>query len=294
MQHLPVLLREVIEHLDPSPGDVILDGTCGGGGHSQEILEKIIPDGKLIAVDADPEAIKRVKNKFEGFGGSVKFINRNFRHIESILEEAGVKKLNGAVFDLGFSSFQIDSGHKGFSFLREGPLDMRFDQTQGITAKEVVNTFTREELAEVIRNFGEERHAKLVANAICSERRRSPLRTTSDLVDIASRALGRKYYRQRLHPAARTFQALRIFVNDELGALEEAIERTVKMLTPGARICVISFHSLEDRIVKHMFRDYAREGKVESITKKPICPGKDEVKANPRARSSKLRVAEKI
>ncbi|MBD3426220.1 MAG: 16S rRNA (cytosine(1402)-N(4))-methyltransferase RsmH [Candidatus Omnitrophica bacterium] len=289
--HLPVLVREVIGNLSPEPGDVIFDGTLGGGGHAREIIKRIAPGGRLIGVDRDPEAVDRI---IQIFGDRGIFVNDDFRNVDRILTEVGVEKIDGAVFDLGLSSYQIDDQRRGFSFLKDGPLDMRFDKRQSLSAEKVVNEFGKEELAEIISKYGEERHARIVARAICSERRKKRISTTGDLVDVIRRAVGRKYTRQRIHPAARTFQAIRIFVNEELVSVEEGVGKTLTFLSPGARICVISFHSLEDRIVKNIFRDSARAGELRRVNKKPIRPGREEVAANPRSRSAKLRVAEKI
>jgi 16S rRNA (cytosine1402-N4)-methyltransferase len=287
-------LGEVIENLKLEAGDVIFDGTLGGGGHSFEILRRIVPGGRLIGVDRDPEAVERARKALESYAGNVELINDDFRAIDLILKKVGEEKIDGALFDLGISSFQIDESERGFSFLRDGPLDMRFDASGGISARDVVNGFGEEEIADIVRDYGEERHAKLVARAICAERKRKRINTTGDLVDVIRRAVGRKYTRQRIHPAARTFQALRIFVNDELGSVEDGIKKTITYLRPGARICVISFHSLEDRIVKNIYRATARSGTLAIINKKPICPGGDEVRKNPRSRSAKLRVAERV
>ncbi|MBD3379283.1 MAG: 16S rRNA (cytosine(1402)-N(4))-methyltransferase RsmH [Candidatus Omnitrophica bacterium] len=288
------MLDEVMEFLSPSPGDVILDGTCGGGGHSGEIFKRIMPGGKLIAVDADPEAVDRVRSSLGSCGNSVVFVNRNFRDIKGILEEAGEQRLDGALFDLGMSSYQVDDPSRGFSFLREGPLDMRFDAERGISAEEAVNTFSRWKLEEIIREYGEERHAGLAAKSIVEARRKERISSTAELSEVIEKALGRKYARQKLHPAARTFQALRIYVNDELDAVEEGLSGATDRLRPGGRICVISFHSLEDRIAKNIFRNAARDGKVELLTKKPVVPGRKEVRENPRSRSSKLRAAKRL
>lgn len=292
--HLPVLFDEIISGLDPAPGDVVMDGTAGGGGHASEILRRITPGGKLIAVDRDPEAIERTRVRLTEVGGEVIYVNDNFRNVGSILAEAGVGTIDGAVFDLGVSSFQIDEGEKGFSFLKDGPLDMRFDPEIGLSAAEVVNRFSREELATIIRDYGEERHSRKVAEAICAARKRSRIRTTAELAEIIRGAIGGWYRDQRLHCAARTFQALRIFVNDELGAAEEGVKRAIEFLNPGGRICVISFHSLEDRIIKNIFRDAAKAGVLKLVTKKPIVPTQHEMIINPRSRSAKLRIAEKV
>ena len=292
--HFPVLLREIIDYLDPETGDVILDATLGGGGHAIEILKKILPGGKLIALDRDPEAIERARPRLEGFKDNITYINDDFRNIDGILVRAGEGRVDGAVFDLGISSFQIDDGGRGFSFLEEGPLDMRFDIRQRLSAGDVVNRFGKEELADIIKKYGEERHAGLLAGAIVEARKKKRIKTTKELSDIICRAIGRKYRRQRLHYAARTFQALRIYVNDELAAVEEGVGKTVFHLRPGSRICVISFHSLEDRIIKNIFRAMAKSGEIAILTKKPVRPGREEIRANPRSRSAKLRVAERM
>jgi len=290
--HFPVLLREVIELLDPGPGDVILDATVGGGGHAKEIIKRILPGGRLIAVDRDPEALERAR-KAIGEREEVIYTRGDFRQVHKIIETAGVGGIDGALFDLGISSYQVDEGGRGFSFNRDGPLDMRFDPKQRLSAREIVNRFGRRELADIIRSYGEERHAKIVAAAIVASRGKDPIETTTQLSKIIVSAVGRRYRNQKLHPAARTFQALRIYVNDELSAVEEAVKRAVPLLSPGGRICVISFHSLEDRIVKNLFRDMAKAGGISILTKKPIRPGSPEVSRNPRSRSAKLRAAER-
>ena len=292
--HFPVLLREVIDYLDPVPGDVILDATLGGGGHAVEILKKIVPGGRLIALDRDPEAVERGRQRLENFKDEVIFINDDFRNVDRVLKRAGIEGINGAIFDLGMSSFQVDDGRRGFSFLKDGPLDMRFNVSQKLSAADVVNRSGKEELADIIKRYGEEKHARLVAGAILAARRKKRIKTTGELADIILKAAGGKYRKQRLHPACRAFQALRIYVNDELAALEEAADKTVFYLRPGARMCVISFHSLEDRIVKNIFRGMAKRGEVTLVTRKPVTPGREEVRGNPRARSAKLRVAERV
>jgi 16S rRNA (cytosine1402-N4)-methyltransferase len=294
MEHVPVLLNEVIDLLNLKAGDVVMDATCGGGGHSEAILRKILPGGKLIAVDKDPEALARVRKRFERFGSAILYFNEDFRNVKKIIEESGIKCLDKAVFDLGMSTFQVDDGKRGFSFANDGPLDMRFDNRKGFTAKEIVNSLSYEELKDIIRDYGEERHAALVAKKICEARKRKPIQTTAELSGIIVEAVGRKYGREMLHPSVRTFQGLRIYVNDELGAASEGISKTIERLCPKGRICVISFHSLEDRIVKNIFRDGKKREELAIITKKPIVPTREEVQANPRSRSGKLRAAERI
>ena len=294
MAHLPVLLNEVIAGLDPRPGDVAVDATLGGGGHALEIIKRIIPGGKLVAIDRDGETLARTKEKLKEFSGSVTFVNDDFRNMDKILEKIGIEKIDRALFDLGMSSLQLDEAERGFSFLSDGPLDMRMDRKGGYSAGEVVNTLSSAELEKIIRDLGEERHAKLVAKAIYEARRKRSIATTGELREIIVKAVGHKYRGQKLHAAARTFQALRIYTNDELGAAEEGIMKTVRFLRQGGRVCVISFQSLEDRIVKNIFRDGAKSGELSLITKKPMTPEKEEVARNPRARSAKLRAAERI
>ena len=292
--HCPVLLEEVIGYLSPKQGDTVIDATLGGGGHSSEILKRILPDGKIIAVDRDKEAIERNAIKFREYKENIILVNEDFRDIDRIMEISGEKMVNGVIFDLGMSSFQVDDEERGFSFMKDGPLDMRYNPDKGLSAADVVNDFGKEEIEDIIRKYGEERHAKHLANVICSERRKNRIRTTKDLSDIIFKAVGRKYKRQRINPACRTFQGLRIFVNDELGAEEEALKGASRYLAPGGRMCVISFHSLEDRIAKNVFKDMAGRAEVSIITKKPVTPYRKETLENPRARSAKLRVVEKI
>ena len=292
--HLPVLLKEVIPYLNLKSGDLVVDGTLGGGGHAKEILKAISPGGKLIAIEKDPETIQRTRNELKELDSKITYINDDFRNIEKILEENKIASVDGAIFDLGISSFQIDEGDRGFSFLNNGPLDMRFNAKQELSAWEVVNKFSKTELADIIYRYGEERHSRFVAKAITDARRKKSIDTTEELTEVIEKSIGKRYARQRLHPAARTFQALRIYVNDELNSIEEAINSIIVYLRPGAKICVISFHSLEDRIIKHIFRQRAKDGDIKIITKKPICPTAEEIQGNSRSRSAKLRVAERI
>lgn len=292
--HLPVLLNEVIENLNLKPGDIILDATLGGGSHAKEILNKISPKGRLIAFDRDLEAIERVKKRLTERESQITFINKDFREAAGVLGDLKIDGIDGAMFDLGMSSFQIDDAGRGFSFLKDGPLDMRLDPSQDLSAKEVVNSFKEEELADIIYNYGEERYSRRIAHAICSFRKEKKIETTLELVSILQKCIGYKYRKQKLNPAVRTFQALRIYVNDELGSLEEALKGLVPHLKTGARLCVISFHSLEDRIVKIFFKALAKEGIGKIITKKPIVPTVEEIRVNSRSRSAKLRVLEKV
>ena len=284
----------MLSFLDPKPGDIVVDATLGGGGHSLEILKRILPGGKLIGIDRDIEAIERTRNIFRDKIENVILVNGNFGDLAKILNERKIGRIDGAVFDLGFSSFQVDDPSRGFSFLNEGPLDMRFDRLEGITAYDVVNSSGKEELSGIIKEYGEERHSKAIAAAIVTSRKNCKIRTTRELSKIIEEAVGKKYSNQRIHPSCRTFQAIRIHVNSEMASIEKGVEGALSVLSSGKRICVISFHSLEDRIVKNVFRRESKFKKAKIITKKPVVPGNFEIRNNPRARSAKLRVAEGV
>jgi len=288
------MINEAIGSLNLKSGQIVLDATVGGGGHAEEILKKIGPQGRLIGLDADREAIDIAANKLAGYAGSFKLINENFRKLDKVLSEEKVKQLDAALFDLGISSYQIESNTKGFSIRHDARLDMRMDARLDITAYDIVNRYRENDLAEIINTFGEERFYRKVARRIILERETKPIETTHELAEIVRRAVGFSYRKSKIDPATRTFQALRIAVNDELAAAQEGIKSAVSWLGIGARICVISFHSLEDRIVKRLFKAYAGLGILKVITKKPMTPQDAEVRENPRARSAKLRAAERI
>ncbi|MFW5998594.1 MAG: 16S rRNA (cytosine(1402)-N(4))-methyltransferase RsmH [Halanaerobiaceae bacterium] len=307
-EHKPVLLKETIEYLNCKKNGVYLDGTVGRGGHTQAILENVGDKGLVIGIDRDYEAIKKVRNKFKKYN-NCKFIQGNFINIEEILENINVKTIDGMLFDLGVSSPQLDNPERGFSYRKEGPLDMRMNQKQSLTAENIVNNYTRDELTKIIRKYGEERWASRIAEFIIKNRKRKKITTTTELVSIIKDAIPASARREGGHPARRTFQALRIATNDELNQLEKMLNNVINFLVPGGRICVISFHSLEDRIVKHTFRELNKDcvcppdfpicvcdkkSEVKIITKKPVQSSKEEIKNNPRARSAKLRVAEKL
>lgn len=292
--HEPVMVNEAIEKLSLKKGDIIFDGTCGAGGHDEAILKRILPGGRVIAVDKDRTAIEAAKQKLAGFKDNITFVHSDFRKLDTIIADNAQRLVNGAIFDLGVSSGHLDESKRGFSFRREGPLDMRMNQDQDLSACDVVNRLRRSDLEYIISHFGEERHAKLIARSIERAREKEPITTTGKLEEIIYKAVGRYYKGQKLHPAARTFQALRIYVNDELGALEKALDKLDKCIERGGRVCFISFHSLEDRIVKRAFKDLQRQGSFKIITKKPLRPQPEERKKNPRSRSAKLRVAERI
>jgi 16S rRNA (cytosine1402-N4)-methyltransferase len=300
---------EVIRLLAPKSGGVYVDGTVGGGGHSRRILESSSPDGILVGFDRDEEALRVAAERLARFGGRVRLFHRNFAELESSLNEAGIDAIDGLLLDLGVSSYQLDKGDRGFSFQKDAPLDMRMDSSSGETAEDLVNNLSEKELAGIIRNYGEERWAVRIAKRIVEARRTVPIKTTMQLVDIIKGSIPRAKWEERIHPATRTFQALRIAVNHELESLEKGLNEGTKMLRSGGRIAVISFHSLEDRIVKNVFRSFAKGcvcpksaplcvcGKVpllKVITGKPVLPGNEEIASNPRSRSAKLRVAEKL
>ncbi len=297
--HQSVLYEEVLQALAPHAGGyVAVDGTTGGGGHSYGLLERSSPDGRLIGLDADVGALERAAERLAPFEGRFRLVNVNFRHLAEVVHEVGVDLVDAVVLDLGLSSTQLDVSGRGFSFRFDEPLDMRMDPHTGDrTAAELLNEEREEELARIFREYGEEPRARRVARVVAEQRLRAPLERTGDFVRAITRALGPA--RGRIHPATRVFQAVRIAVNDELGALEEGLPGAVKVLKPGGRIAVISFHSLEDRIVKWRFREWAdeRDGRaplVQVLTRKPIVPSEQEQASNPRSRSAKLRVAERL
>ena len=304
--HKPVLLNEVIALLDPKEGGVYLDATVGGGGHAVELLKRIGPTGTLVGVDRDPEAIEHAGKRLASYGDRVRLRQGNFQDIRSILTEAGIHEIDGAVFDLGVSSRQLDAD-RGFSFSRDERLDMRMDPSEPTpTAADIVNQISEVELADVIRGYGEERYAGRVARSIVRAR---PIWTTREVADAVVAAVGGKYRDQDIHPATRTFQAIRIAVNRELEAVEVGVPSAVEMLKLGGRIAVISFHSLEDRIVKQVFRRLSGHCEcpprlpecrcgarqvLRVLTRKPVVASAEEIADNPRSRSAKLRCAERL
>lgn len=287
--HVPVLLNEVLEHLAPKSGETFIDGTLGDGGHAEGILERIAPNGVLLGIDLDHGAIERAGIRLARFGDHFIAERGNYRDLSAIAEKHGIRAVNGILLDLGISSAELEESGRGFSFQKDEPLDMRMGM-EGPTAAEIINSAPKDELARVIRLYGEERYADRIAEEIVRRRRRKRIMTTVDLVETIREAVPGSYERGRIHPATRTFQALRIAVNDELQGLREALPQTVRSLAPGGKIAVISFHSLEDRLVKHFFRD---SEELRIVTKKPIRPIQKEIIENPRARSAKLRVAER-
>jgi 16S rRNA (cytosine1402-N4)-methyltransferase len=290
------MLREVLDYLNLSPGKTIVDATLGIGGHSREILERIMPGGRLVGIDRDEESLKVARQRLVDFGDSCEFVHGNFVEIDSILKKLNINKIDGIVFDLGISSFQLDDPQRGFSFQEEGPLDMRLDRTSYISAYDLINNLNEEEISSMLWNFGQERWHNRIARILVSEREKQPISTTSQLSNIVLKAIPYRYRcrHYRIHPATRTFQAVRIAVNRELETLETAINKAIEFLNDRARICVISFHSLEDRIVKLSFRRFAAEGLINTITPKPLTPTLEEIGTNPSSRSAKFRVAERL
>lgn len=291
--HEPVLLKEVLNLLDPKPGEVVLDGTLGSGGHAQAILKRLGPKGRLIGIDQDPSAIQRARENLKMFP-HVEFIQENFTRLDQILTLLNLKTIDAVLLDVGFSTEQLEDAVRGFSFLTEGPLDMRMDAAGRVTARDLVNDLSQDELEKLFQTYGEERWSRRIARRICEERKKRLLETTTDLVKVIEMAVPRPFHFGPRHLAMRVFQALRIRVNDELGMLKAALPKALEALRPGGRIGVISFHSLEDRIVKQQFREWEKEGKVGLLTKKPIQPSEEEIGRNPRSRSAKLRGVEKI
>lgn len=296
MIHKTVMLKEVIEYLDPKQGQMFVDGTANGGGHTFALAEKVVPDGKVIAIEWDKDIFDNLKNKVEGseFKNNISVANDNYANLKDIISQNGVNNIDGIVLDLGFSSLHLESSGRGFSFQKDEPLDMRYNQGQELTAYEMVNGWPEEDIARILRDYGEERFSYKIAKTIYDQRKRGKISTTNDLVKVIERAVPAFYRRGKIHCATRTFQALRIAVNGELDNVESVLPQIVETLKSGGKVAIISFHSLEDRIVKNFFKDNAKEGKLKIITKKPIVASDEEMKENPRSRSAKLRVAEKI
>ena len=308
MAHIPVLLNEVIKFLEPKPGDVILDATIGGGGHAREILKRILPNGKLIGIDQDATLISNLKSlpADAAHQKNLILINGNFRNLDKLLEPlkisakggsaSGGKKLDAVLCDLGMNSLQLEESGRGFTFLKNEPLITTYKfpaSPDDLTAEKILNTWPEKDIAEVLFRWGEERYARRIAKKIIETRRKKSFKTTFELVEAILKSVPRRHY-YKINPATKTFQALRIAVNDELNALSEVLEKAWRLLVPGSRLVVISFHSLEDRIVKNFLKNKAKEGTAEVKTKKPIRPSIEEIRFNPKSRSAKLRAAIKI
>ena len=290
--HQPVMPAEVLRCLNPKPGAVIVDGTVGTGGHSLALLPRLLPNGTLLAIDRDRSTLALAQRRLSEFEPRVIFRHGDFRDLPAILQGEQLSQVDGLVLDLGMSSLHLDQPERGFSFSHEGPLDMRMDPEQGATAAELVNRTPAHELERLLTELGEERYARRIARRIADERRREPIRTTAQLARIVAAAVPPRGRYGRIHPATRVFQALRMAVNDELGALQAVLAALPELLAPGGRAVIISFHSLEDRLVKRAFAEGAREGRWTLLVKKPLTPSDSEVARNPRARSAKLRALE--
>lgn len=302
--HKSVLLNETIENLKIKEDGIYADLTLGKGGHSKEILKKLSPKGLLIGLDQDRDAIMAARENLKDFS-NVLYFNENFENIENVLDEAGFNRIDGALMDIGVSSYQIDNGDRGFSYMKDGPLDMRMNEENELTAKKIVNDYSLDELWEIFSQYGEERYSKTIAKAIVDYRKMHEINTTLQLRNIVMKSVNTN----EAHPEKRVFQALRIEVNRELEVLENTLEKIVDRLNKNGRLCVITFHSLEDRIVKNKFKEMSKkcicppdfpvcvcnhEKKVKLISKKPILPSKEELKVNSRSHSAKLRVCERV
>jgi len=307
-KHTSVLYEEVVENLNIKPDGIYVDGTLGGGGHSAGICQRLDGTGILIGIDRDQDALQAAEQNLQKYSCRKYFIQDNYENITHVLQQLNIEEIDGAVLDLGVSSFQLDNPERGFSYMNDGRLDMRMNVNDSLTAWQIVNQWSREELTEIIRKYGEEKWASRIAQFIVEHRKAQPIQTTFQLVDIIKAAIPASARREGPHPAKRTFQAIRIAVNDELGQLERAIDRFIDVLRSDGRLCIITFHSLEDHIVKEVFRKRLhpctcpkelpvcvcdKEMDVVKVTGKPILPGKQEIENNPRARSAKLRVIQK-
>lgn len=307
--HISVMAEEVLRFLAPRPGGCYLDGTLGGGGHAALIAEQCLPGGTLIGIDRDQEALAAAGERLATFGEGIRLVQGDFARLSDHLAGLGIAGLDGFILDLGVSSHQLDSGARGFSFQQDAPLDMRMDTASGDTAADLVNDLPEQELERIIREYGEERWAKRVAAFIVKARTEARIEGTLQLVDIIKGAIPKAKWEERLHPATRTFQGLRIAVNHELESLEQGLRDALDLLKPGGRGVVISFHSLEDRIVKHIFREYAggctcprqlpvcacgNRPRIRVLTTRPVMAGREELEINPRSRSAKLRAIEKL
>ncbi len=308
-RHTPVLLDQCIENLNIRPDGIYVDGTLGGGGHSFHICERLSEQGMLIGIDRDRDALEAAEKRLRGFSCRKYFVQSNYADIRTVLAEKGIEKIDGALLDIGVSSFQLDNAERGFSYMQDAPLDMRMNREDDLTAYDVVNSYDRDELTRIIREYGEERWASRIAAFIVRARAEKAVESTSELVELIKEAIPARARRSGPHPAKRTFQAIRIEVNDELGELSRAVDEYLDVMNPGGRLCIITFHSLEDRIVKQKLQKRAdpctcppefpvcvcgKKADIRKVTRKPIVAEASELDLNPRARSAKLRVCEKI
>lgn len=307
-EHTSVLLEETIDGLNIKPDGIYVDGTVGAGGHSKEILKRLT-SGKLICIDQDDEALNAAKENLKEYLGKVKFIKKNFSQVGEVLEELNIEKIDGMILDLGVSSHQIDTAVRGFSYMKDGKLDMRMDKEKSLSAKKIINEYTQRDLERIFWNYGEEKMAKKIAANIIKRRNEKPIESTLELSEIVENSIPQKFKKGRGHPSKKIFQALRIEVNKELEVINEVIPKIVEKLKPKGRLCIITFHSLEDRIVKNKYKELSQgcicpknfplcvckhKEKIKIINSKPICPSNDEILKNKRSKSAKLRIAERI
>ena len=306
--HVSVLLHETVDGLNVRPDGIYVDATLGGGGHAFEVCNRLNDKGRFVGIDQDADAIEAAGKRLAGFGEKVTIIRSNYRDMRPQLQNIGVGKVDGIVIDLGVSSYQLDTAKRGFSYRMDAPLDMRMDQRQKMTARDIVNSYSEAELYRVIRDYGEDKFAKNIAKHIVAEREKGPVETTGQLNEIIRRAIPMKIQKTSGHPSKRTFQAIRIELNHELDVLRDSLDDMINMLNPGGRICIITFHSLEDRIVKSSFRKNenpcicpshfpvcvcGKTSKGRVVTRKPILPSKEEMESNSRSKSAKLRIFER-
>ncbi len=292
--HVPVMTQELIEHLNIKPESLVVDATVGTGGHALAIAKLLGPQGRLIGIDRDGESLNISRQRLKKFAGQCQLIHDDYRNLDEILDSLGVLKVDAMFFDLGISSYQLANPERGFSFKVDGPLDMRMDQGSYISAYDIINLLSEREISSILKNFGQERWHNRIARTLVNQRSKGPIESTRQLSETVLKAIPLRYQNERIHPATRTFQAIRIAVNRELEALEIVLEKSIDFLKGGGRICVIAFHSLEDRIVKEKFRFFAKTGKLKLVTQKPLRPSLEEMNLNPRSRSARFRVAERI
>lgn len=292
--HIPVMPKEVMQYLNLKPGMIVVDGTLGTGGHSQMIVRAISPEGELIGIDRDGHSLAVAAQRLKEFSSQCHLVQDDYRNLDHVLNQLGIREVDCIFFDLGISSYQLDDPQRGFSLKLDGPLDMRMDQESFISAYDLVNSLSEREISTILRNFGQERWHNRIAHYLVVHRLRNPIASTKDLTDTVLKAIPHRYHYQKIHPATRTFQAIRIAVNRELEALEIVLDKSIDFLKIGGRIGVIAFHSLEDRIVKEKFRIFANAGRLKLLVKKPLRPTDAEIDNNPRSRSARLRVVERI
>lgn len=293
--HIPVLLHEIIDMFQPLPGQCFVDGTANGGGHTFALWEKVKPNGTVLAIDKDCDLVQRLEKKAKEQDANIVCACGSYADGAAIIAERGMQNVSGVLLDLGYSSYHIEGSGRGFSFQKDEPLHMRYepDATAGVTARDVVNGFSEKDIADIIYRYGEERFSRRIAKMIVEARKKAPIETTFQLAEIVAKGKPRRFW-GKINPATQTFQALRIYVNEELADLERALPELIGALAKDGKIAIITFHSLEDRIVKHYFKQQEKEGRIKIITKKPMVPTDAEMKENPRARSAKLRVAIKL